>query len=90
MSDATEVGIQVVNEIGPLRDVVVRRPGLESRGCGRVGISLSNPPTPIAAISAAETGTPQATRSSTQSAPFSAGLRAQPRARRAARAPRRA
>ncbi len=29
MSGATEVGIQVVNEIGPLRDVVVRRPGLE-------------------------------------------------------------
>ena len=49
-----------------------------SRGCGRVGISISSPPTPMPAMSASVTSMPAISRSSTQSKPFSLGLRAQP------------
>ena len=49
-----------------------------SRGCGRVTISISKPPTPMPVISARVTGKPASKRMSTQSKPFSLGLRAQP------------
>ena len=52
--------------------------GRASRGCGRVGISISSPPTPMPAMSASDTSMPAISRSSTQSKPFSFGLRAQP------------
>ena len=56
------------------------RPRLRSssRGCGRVGISISRPPTPMPAMSPSVTSSPAISRSSTQSKPFSLGLRAQP------------
>ena len=42
------------------------------------GISLSNPPTPIAWMAGASTGTPASNRHNTQSTPLSLGDRAQP------------
>ena len=56
-----------------------------ARGCGREGISISNPPTPIPETSSGVTSTPAAMRSRTQSKPFSFGLRAQPGAPRIGR-----
>ena len=49
-----------------------------SRGCGRVTISMSRPPTPMPVMSSRGTGSPARSRISTQSKPFSFGLRAQP------------
>ena len=55
-----------------------RRHQRPSRGCGRAGLSVSSPPTPMAAISARPTGKPASTRHSTKSKPLSLGERAQP------------
>ena len=52
-----------------------------SRGCGRVTISISSPPTPMPVMSSRVTGMPASSRISTQSKPFSFG-----RARAARRA----
>ena len=49
-----------------------------SRGCGRVTISISNPPTPMPVIASRGTSMPASSRMSTQSKPFSLGERAQP------------
>ena len=49
-----------------------------SRGCGRVTISISRPPTPMPVIAARDTSRPASSRISTQSNPFSLGERAQP------------
>ena len=62
--------------------------GFASRGCGRVGISMSRPPTPMPMMSSRVTGMPAARRSSTQSKPFSLGERAQPGRPRTVRSPR--
>ena len=48
------------------------------RGCGRVTISISRPPTPMPVSSARVTFSPARSRISTQSKPFSTGERAQP------------
>ena len=48
------------------------------RGCGRVTISISKPPTPMPVMSSRVTGMPASNRISTQSNPFSFGERAQP------------
>ena len=44
-----------------------------SRGCGRVTISISRPPTPMPVMSSRGTGRPARSRISTQSKPFSLG-----------------
>ena len=62
--------------------------GFASRGCGRVGISISRPPTPMPMMSCRVTGMPAARRPSTQSKPFSLGERAQPGRPRTVRSPR--
>ena len=49
-----------------------------ARGCGRVTISISNPPTPSPVMSERRIGSPASRRVSTQSKPFSFGERAQP------------
>ena len=49
-----------------------------ARGCGRVTISISSPPTPMPVMSSRVTGRPASSRISTQSKPFSFGERAQP------------
>ena len=49
-----------------------------SRGCGRVTISISSPPTPMPVMSRRVTGRPHSRRARIQSKPFSFGLRAQP------------
>ena len=49
-----------------------------SRGCGRVTISISSPPTPMPVILRAAPASPASSRISTQSKPFSLGERAQP------------
>ncbi len=58
-----------------------------SRGCGRVTISISRPPTPRPVMSSRGTGRPARSRISTQSKPFSFGLRAQPGAPSTGRPP---
>ncbi len=60
-----------------------------ARGCGRVTISISRPPTPMPVMSARLTGRPASIRISTQSKPFSFGERAQPGAPTTACPPRR-
>ena len=52
--------------------------GLASRGCGRLGISISRPPTPMPMMSARVTAMPAAIRCNTQSKPFGLGERQQP------------
>ena len=49
-----------------------------SRGCGRVTISISRPPTPMPVMASRGTSSPARSRISTQSKPFSFGERAQP------------
>ena len=49
-----------------------------SRGCGRVTISISRPPTPMPVMASRGTSSPASNRMSTQSNPFSLGERAQP------------
>ena len=49
-----------------------------ARGCGRVTISISSPPTPMPVMSSRDTGRPASSRINTQSKPFSFGERAQP------------
>ena len=53
-----------------------------ARGCGRVTISISSPPTPKPVTSSRDTGRPASSRISIQSKPFSFGERAQPGAPR--------
>ena len=53
-----------------------------SRGCGRVTISISSPPTPSPVMSSRDTGRPASSRIRIQSKPFSFGERAQPGAPR--------
>ena len=54
------------------------RPPAPSRGCGRVTISISRPPTPMPVMASRGTSSPASSRISTQSKPFSLGERAQP------------
>ena len=63
----------------------IRRPFSGSgsaRGCGRVTISISRPPTPRPVTSSRDTGRPASSRIRIQSKPFSFGERAQPGAPR--------